>query len=570
MPRSTRLILIALASLLAVGAGGCADSQPFEGTGTGQGGTGAKGGAVGGKGGSKAAGLAVRRAAGSGGSMAGAGGGATGSAGNGGGGRGGGSGATGTAGVGGRGGTTGAAGSGGSTGTAGRGGTTGTGGRRRRRRGRGGTTGTGGATGTAARPGAAAPPARRVPAGRPARPDAAAPPARRARAATGTAGRGGTTGSGGSTARTAGSGGTGGHRRQRGQRHRGSRGQPERIVQRGRPAEGAGRQHARARPRSSAPARAASCTFSRAADGGRPPAASSPSTAAPIRSPSAVTATLNVPSTKNTVIDGGRKITLDGGGAVQILRFDSGNFQANDNGLTLQHIALINGKTTPTEAIPTAPAPCSQGYNDGEGGALYMRDGNLIVIDSIFTNNQARAARPRHRRRRDLRARQQGRRLDRRAARSPTTSASNAGAVGGLFAELNIYNSLFTDNKAIGHDANNNEPEQVLGDQQRPERDRLGRQRRRHLQRRQRRRTSPCAATPILNNAAGTNAFGGGLFFTSNNFGGDLTITDTTMTGNTGGHWTQVQTGSVTNAGTAVGTNCQSITITSSTIQGVP
>ena len=37
--------------------------------------------------------------------------------------------------------------------------------------------------------------------------------------------------------------------------------------------------------------------------------------------------------------------------------------------------------------------------------------------------------------------------------------------------------------------------EQVLGDQQRPERDRLGRQRRRDLQRRQRRRTSRCAAT---------------------------------------------------------------------------
>ena len=43
----------------------------------------------------------------------------------------------------------------------------------------------------------------------------------------------------------------------------------------------------------------------------------------------------------------------------------------------------------------------------------------------------------------------------------------------------------------------------------------------------------------IVNNAAGVNAFGGGLFFTSNNFGGTLTITDTTMTGNTGGHWTR-------------------------------
>jgi hypothetical protein len=45
-----------------------------------------------------------------------------------------------------------------------------------------------------------------------------------------------------------------------------------------------------------------------------------------------VTATLNLPTTKNTVIDGGNKITLDGGNAVQILRFDSADFQANTNG----------------------------------------------------------------------------------------------------------------------------------------------------------------------------------------------------------------------------------------------
>ncbi len=89
------------------------------------------------------------------------------------------------------------------------------------------------------------------------------------------------------------------------------------------------------------------------------------------------------------MIDGGNKITLDGGGAVQILRFDSPDFQHNTNGLTLQDITLINGKTTPTQAIPTAPAPCSPGWDDGEGGAVYMRDGNLTVIDSIFMNNQA-------------------------------------------------------------------------------------------------------------------------------------------------------------------------------------
>src|SRR6185369_6988618 len=47
---------------------------------------------------------------------------------------------------------------------------------------------------------------------------------------------------------------------------------------------------------------------------------------------------------------------------------------------------------------------------------------------------------------------------------------------------------------------------------------------------------------------AGQGAFGGGLFFTSNNMQGDLSIIDTTMTGNTGGHWTNVSTGGVTNA----------------------
>jgi hypothetical protein len=71
----------------------------------------------------------------------------------------------------------------------------------------------------------------------------------------------------------------------------------------------------------------------------------------------------------------------------------------------------------------------------------------------------------------------------------------------------------------------------------------------------------------ILNNKAGTKAFGGGLFFTSNDMGGTLSIADTTMTGNTGGSWTNVSTGSVTNLGSAVGTNCKSITVTNSTLQ---
>lgn len=282
----------------------------------------------------------------------------------------------------------------------------------------------------------------------------------------------------------------------------------------------------------------------------------------------AVTSTVDLPIDQDTVIDGGRKVTLDGGGAVQILRFDSPNFRANEHRLTLQHIALVNGKETPKVAIPTAPAPCSQGFNDGEGGALYMRDGNLTVIDSIFENNEAAPLGP------DtgggaiyVLGSKHGGVIVHSTFRN--NRASNAGGVGGLFCEWDIYDSLFDANTAIGNGANSDD-------------------------------ASKCSAInngqhevgsggnggaiysdgasvdvllcgdKIVNNAAGMGAFGGGLFFTSNDFGGTLTIIDTTMTGNTGGHWTQAQSGSVNDVGTAVGVNAKSITVQSSTLQGVP
>jgi hypothetical protein len=281
-----------------------------------------------------------------------------------------------------------------------------------------------------------------------------------------------------------------------------------------------------------------------------------------------VTATLNVPSDRNTVIDGGNKVTLDGGGAVQILRFYSANFRANDNGLTLQHITLQNGKTTPTETIPPAQPPCSQGFNDGEGGALYMRDGALTVIDSTFVNNQGAPLGP------DtgggaiyILGSKRGALII--ASTFMNNAASNGGGVGALFSELDIYNSLFTGNKAIGHDANNDEPDKCSA-----------------MNNDQNETGSGGNGGPIYSdgasvnvtlcgdkvtgNSAGMNAFGGGLFFTSNDFGGTLSITDTTMTGNTGGSWTSVKSGSVMDAGSAVGTNALSITITNSTLQGLP
>jgi hypothetical protein len=287
----------------------------------------------------------------------------------------------------------------------------------------------------------------------------------------------------------------------------------------------------------------------------------------------AVTQTMNLPIMKDTVIDGANKVTLDGGGTVQIVRFDSPNFQALETRVTIQHMAFKRGFIAGSEPIPTAPAPCSQGFNEGEGGAIYMRDGNLTVIDSLFEDNTAAPLGP------DVGGgaiRMLGSKHGLLVVSSTfrRNKASNGAAIGCLFSELDVYNSLVEDNTATGHDANNDDATKcdVINNNQheigsggnggalysdgastaeKPVEVKL-------------------CGNKIVNNAAGMNAFGGGLFFTSNNYGGTLTITDTVMQGNTGGHWTNVQTGSVTNAGTAVGTNAKSITITSSMIQGVP
>jgi hypothetical protein len=280
-----------------------------------------------------------------------------------------------------------------------------------------------------------------------------------------------------------------------------------------------------------------------------------------------ITATMNLPTNKNTVIDGGNKITLDGGHAVQILNFNSANFQVNNNGLTLQHIAFVNAKSMPTNMIPTAPAPCSQGYDDGQGGALFMRDGNLTVIDCIFTGNQAAPLGP------DtgggaiyIEGSKNGAVIV--GSTFTNNSGANAGAVGSLYAELDIYNSLFTSNTATGHDANNDDASMcsvinngqneigsggnggaIYGDGNSF--------------------NITLCGDAVLNNAAGTKAFGGGLFFTSDDMMGVLTITDTTMTGNIGGSWTNATSGAQ-NVGTAIGVNAKSITVTNSTLQGVP
>ena len=294
-----------------------------------------------------------------------------------------------------------------------------------------------------------------------------------------------------------------------------------------------------------------------------------------------VTATLNLPITKDTVIDGGGKITLDGGSAVQIMTFNGTDWQTNTHRLTLQHIALINGKIAGSDAIPSPPPQpaCSQGFDKGEGGAVYVNDGNLTVIDSIFANNQAGSPGP------DIGGgaiRMLGS-LHGALIVSSTFSgnhAANGGGIGCLFSELDIYNSLFTGNDATGHDANNDPQDPIQCMQINNGQNETGSGGNGGAFYSDGAQGKPTGSGPISNivlcgdkivdNNAGTNAFGGGVFFTSNDNSGSLSITDTTMTGNTGGHWTNVQSGSTNNAGTAVGTNTKTLTIVNSTLQGVP
>ena len=165
-----------------------------------------------------------------------------------------------------------------------------------------------------------------------------------------------------------------------------------------------------------------------------------------------VTATIELPTNKDTVIDGGGLITLDGGGTVRILDWDSQNYRADMNTLTLQNITFAHGHATGTMPYAPAPSPCSTGFYDGAGGALQMRDGILHVINAVFVNNEAEALGP------DVGGGAIYLNSSLGAVVTGSTflnnSGSNGGAIGVLNSELEVYNSDFDGNAALGFGAN--------------------------------------------------------------------------------------------------------------------
>jgi hypothetical protein len=165
-----------------------------------------------------------------------------------------------------------------------------------------------------------------------------------------------------------------------------------------------------------------------------------------------ITQTLGARTDVDTTIDGGGLVTLDGGDAVQILSFDHGDYRVNTTTLTLQHITFAHGRAHGTMPYAHADPPCSQGFYDGYAGAVYVRDGHLVVIDATFEANEAEALGP------DV----GGGAIALLGCKSATIAGSvfhaNKGANGGAIASLNsdfdVYNSTFDGNVAEGNGAN--------------------------------------------------------------------------------------------------------------------
>jgi hypothetical protein len=120
--------------------------------------------------------------------------------------------------------------------------------------------------------------------------------------------------------------------------------------------------------------------------------------------------------------------------------------------LTVQRLTFTRAKATGTMMFAAASPPCSQGYQDGAGGAILMTSGVLHVIDSTFTDDQAAAIGP------DV----AGGAVYTTGSTDTTivgsqfdgNSASNGGAVGSLNSDLTLVNDTFSQNQALGQGAN--------------------------------------------------------------------------------------------------------------------
>ncbi len=177
-----------------------------------------------------------------------------------------------------------------------------------------------------------------------------------------------------------------------------------------------------------------------------------------------MTATAKVPKTRHLmVLDGRGLVTLSGGGKRRILSSDTcaGTWSTDDcvnqpyPRIVVQNITFEDGFNGTHQATCTANAPrCWYGGVDG-GGAIYAEGGQFKAVNSRFVNNRCYQNGP------DLgggaiRALAQYRNRPVYITSDTFTGGrcSNGAALSSISVQWSVYNSLFTNNKAIGWGAN--------------------------------------------------------------------------------------------------------------------
>lgn len=159
------------------------------------------------------------------------------------------------------------------------------------------------------------------------------------------------------------------------------------------------------------------------------------------RSPLAIRVSTEKIIQRDTVVDGGGTITLDGGGASRL--FVLGVPGPSTPTLTVQYLTLRGGYATVTPASAAAPSRAG-------GGAILQLGGSLIVTDSVLEDNLAIGN--------DGAATggaicALGGRLVIARSRFDGNRAGSGGAVAVFAADLLITQSQLTNNQAVGQDA---------------------------------------------------------------------------------------------------------------------
>ncbi len=164
-----------------------------------------------------------------------------------------------------------------------------------------------------------------------------------------------------------------------------------------------------------------------------------------------------VNTSKRVVLDGQGLVTLSGAGKRRILYMNTCDpkqtwttSHCNDQArprLVVQNLRLVDGDAT------------GRTYDGGGGGAIFVRGGRLKIVNSTFSRNRCDRLGP------DLggaavRVLDQHHDLPVYVTHSTFTRGvcSNGGALSSIGVSWQIYNSVFTDNKAVGHGANPSRP----------------------------------------------------------------------------------------------------------------